>query len=64
MVDGALYHIELRNMNSGQHLVFDMATNNLARFVREWNKDNPMKVWQVTSMKYPIRMEIYEERKI
>ena len=60
MVDAAVYFVELDNINSGQRLVFNIVTNNLTRFIREWNADNVMKIWQVTKRYRSVRVEIYE----
>lgn len=59
MVNAVLYYIELRNINSGQHLVFDIVTNDLARFIREWNENNPVKIWRTTEKCNPVRVKVY-----
>lgn len=60
MVDAAVYFIELNNINSGQRLVFNVVTNNLTRFIREWNAENVIKIWQVTKRYCSVRIKIYE----
>ena len=59
MVNAVFYYIELRSINSGQRFVFDIVTNNLARFIREWNKDNPVKIWRTTVKSNLVRVRVY-----
>ena len=62
MVNAAVYLVELNNINSGQRLVFNVVTNNLARFIREWNAENVLRIWQVTTKCCSVRVKLYEEK--
>ena len=63
-LQGAVYEVELSNINDGQRLIFNVATDNIARYVREWNAEcrYVSKIVKVNHIVSHVRIFDYEEQ--
>lgn len=46
-----VYEVTLSNINDGYKLIFDIATDNIDRYVRKWN-DESMNIHKVVKVKH------------